>query len=196
MRKLLILFLALIVSLGTSIPAFAKTKEVSSYEKILNSVNKEFNLDLGYIPVDESKVSIEEYEETTRKIATQQRELLDYINMRKKQCELETAIKSTNLMAINSVTKTVKKDVWNFESSFFIEVTYNVNGTTVSSLRNASVDTKLMATIAGTGIMNHSAPSYSILDGGRTGGVSFRANIYFNNGTVNYTNVLLYCEVS
>ena len=83
MRKITSLILSLILTIGIGTNVLASTGDVSSYEKILNSINNEFGLELGYAPVNEKEVTIEEYEIFIRQLATQQREILDKINMNK-----------------------------------------------------------------------------------------------------------------
>ena len=58
--------------------AFAADSD-APYKEVLNSINAEYDLDLGYVPVDKSQISLPEYEEKTRDFAIRQRELLDYI---------------------------------------------------------------------------------------------------------------------
>ena len=53
MRKITSLILSLILTIGIGTNVLASTGDVSSYEKILNSINNEFGLELGYAPVNE-----------------------------------------------------------------------------------------------------------------------------------------------
>lgn len=195
MKKLLSLTLVLILLGGLGgTTVSAASQEVSPYEEVLISINEEFDLDLGYIPVDESEVSLEEYEQTTRKLAIQQRELLDYIDMREKQSSnSETLMQSKDYTVLSTSTKTRTKDVWNYGSYFSITATYDVNGIYLSSLRNAQLNQTTWAKVTNTFASNLSSPSYSIIDGGRTGTVRFTGNLHFNS-TIPYGNVTFYTE--
>lgn len=188
----------LALSVGTSTKVFATNDKISEYEKKLNSINKEFNLNLGYVPVDESKVSLEEYERVVRQVAKQQRELLDYIAMREKQSKggiengLAVQSNSSKLLAITS--KTVTKDVQGLETYFKIKVTYDVNGSKVGNLRNAELQYKWFSYLSGTYVTNIQGPTYSIIDMGRTGTVKFVGTIHYNNRVIGLDNTVFYAE--
>lgn len=71
--------------------------EISPYEQILNSINEEFNLELGYISVDSSKTTVAEYESVTRELAKQQREILDLIATREEISKESLLIDSASI---------------------------------------------------------------------------------------------------
>ncbi len=57
-----------------SFTAFASND--AKYRAILERINNEYGTNLGYCPVDSSKISISEYESATRKIAAEQKMLI------------------------------------------------------------------------------------------------------------------------
>ena len=79
LKRMTGVFMAVTLCMGLSLNVLAAEETISPYEAVLNEINEEYELDLGYVEVDASKVTLEEYEETTRNLAASQRELLDYI---------------------------------------------------------------------------------------------------------------------
>lgn len=163
---------------------------VSEYEQVLNSINKEFNLELGYIPVDESKISVEEYEKNTREFAKEQRELLDYMSLREREDKVSNQIGPISRAV---VTKTRTRDTWQNGQYFSITATYDVNGNQASSIRNAKLNYKTAALLTNTYIVGLTGPTYSRLDGGRTCSVSYKGTLHFNS-IWGYANTTFYTE--
>jgi hypothetical protein len=195
MKKLLSLVLTVVLLTGFSgaTVSAATTQSVSPYEEILLSINEEYNLDIGYIPVDESQVSIDEYEKLTRELAKEQRELLDYMAMR----EREALIQPENIGKITPlavVSRTATQNVWNYATSFSITAKYNVNGTLVSGFTkdNTTFNLKLLRPQFPI-VYGLSDPTFSTLDGGRTGGVKYKGTVTYGPGNT-YSNVSLYTE--
>ena len=193
MKKVFSFILVVVLSIGCLITTYASTNDVSPYENILNSINKEYNLELGYVEVDENKVSVKEYTRITRKIAKQQRELLDYIAEREKEVQTSKLSDEMGIINATTVTKTRTKDVWGFEAYFKIKATYDVTGIRISSMRNASLDYKLWAHLTDTYITDLSSPTYGIIDSGRTGTVKYIGDLHYGPFTT-YENVSFYTE--
>lgn len=194
MKKILGLILTVILTSGLIIPTGVSAKtldQVSEYEMVLNSINNEFNLELGYVSVDETKITVKEYEETTRKVAKEQKELLDYIARRNNKDQI---VDDKQVISRAIVTKTRSKDAWGLTNEFYITTTYDVNGSLVYNFRNSSVNQSWSSTILGSvSLAGISGPSYSSLDGGRTGGVKFTGDIIYKSG-VTYKNYTIYAE--
>ena len=77
LKRMTSVLIAATLCMGLSLSVTAAEETISPYEAILNEINEEYKLDLGYVEVDASKVTLEEYEEKTRGLAASQRELLD-----------------------------------------------------------------------------------------------------------------------
>lgn len=186
LKKAVSLLLVTALCMGLSMNVFA-AETASPYEAILNEVNAEYGLDLGYIPVDETKVTLEQYEQTTREFAAEQRELLDYIASRE-ACDEPVGI------ARASVVKTRTKATWSLGQYFTITATYTVyNGTSISSCRNASLNMTTTAILTNTYLTNISGPTYSVIDSGRTSTVKYTATVHFDS-LIGYSNTSLYTE--
>lgn len=182
-KKFLSLMLVTVLCLGGSMNVFAADTDVQ-YEAIFNQINDEYNLDLGYEPVDTEKVTLSEYEEFIREFAAQQRELLDYIES-KETCEDS----SLNVVSRANVVKTKTKDTWNFGNTFSITATYTVyDGEKISLCRNAVLNQKNQ----GAYLTNISGPTYSLIDSARTSTVKYTATIHTDVATV--SNGTLYTE--
>lgn len=193
MKKMLCLCLVLVLITGFSGTSVFAASDISPYERTLNSLNQEFDLNLGYIPVDESKVSLEKYEKTARELAIQQRALIDYISNRENQIN-KIANPLKDIMPLATVTKTSTKDVWNLTAYFSITATYNViNNSTISSMRNARLNSKNAAIITNTYITGLSGPTYSIIDSGETGTVKYVGTIHFDS-IIGISNTVFYTE--
>lgn len=180
------LMLSVVLCMGLSISSLA-SEMINPYEAILRKVNAEYGLDLGYVSVDESKVTLEQYEEKTREFASQQRELLDYIASREICAEPVGTSRS-------SVNKTKTKAVWNLGQYFTITATYTVyDGSRISSCRNASLNMTNTALFTNTYLTDISGPAYSVIDGGRTSTVKYTATVHFDS-IIGYKNTSLYTE--
>lgn len=188
LKRMVSVLMAATLCMGLSLNVFAAEEAISPYETILNEVNEEYGLDLGYVEIDASKVTLEEYEEKTRELAAEQRELLDYIESRE-NCE-ETFLEAT---ARASVIRTKKKSTWELGQYFQIRATYTItNGTSISLCRDAELLMTDTALFTNTYLMNISAPVYGRLDAGRTSNVKYTAHVHFNS--LAYSNVTLYTE--
>lgn len=190
MKKTLGLILTLILISGLIIPTGVSAKalnQVSEYEMVFNSINSEFNLELGYVPVDETKITVKEYEETTRKVAKEEKELLDYIESRNNENQI---IDDEQPISRAIITKTRSKDSWSFPNDFYITTTYDVNGNLAYNFRNTNLKQYWYSM---KDLYWASGPSYTKLDGGRTGGVSYKADIGYSDGT-RYNNCTIYTE--
>ena len=187
--KKLISVVCLICSLFCISLSSAFAAEKDCYEQVLNKVNEAYGTNLGYVKVNESEISLEDYTNLAKKIAADQRRLLDYLESKENEMmdisENEAALYST-------ITKTRTKPTWSFPSNITITATYNVyDGVRVSSAWGA----RLGLTAGGylnTQILNESGPSYSLLDGGRTAGVKYTATVKINGAT--FSNSTLYTE--
>lgn len=197
MKKILTAAFAMVMAMGLSITAFAAEQaEISSYESLLDSINEEYNLELGYVPVD-SSVSIEEYEATVRELAIQQRELLDYIDSKEATSVTPNLITSNllNATAASSVTKTKSKPVWGYESLFNIKATYTVtNGSTIGKCSNASYSATAQGLLAGAYYSVTSGPTYNVIDSGKTSTVTYKGIFGYTNTLVLIKNVTFYTE--
>jgi hypothetical protein len=165
-------------------------KEQLPYQQVLERVNSEYQLNLEFIPVDPNKGSVEEYEQVTRKVAKEQRELLNYIKMK--------TVSKDNLRALSvtpnsGTSKTATKAVWGFENYFTIKATYTDYGSTLSNIRNASLGETLTAGLTNTYLTDISSPKYSIIDNGRTGTVKYTATLHYDS-VYGYKNTALYAE--
>lgn len=193
MKKVLSLFLTLILAMGISgnVLAYTPTSEgVSAYEEILNSINKEFNLELGYVPVNEDEITLKEYEEFTLKIAKQQREALDHIAMLKAEDKINNLIGLSDYYVTPRATKTVP--VKHLEKYFNITADYDIIANVkVGNIRNARLGQTWHSTVTNTYITNLSAPTYDYVNGGRDGYISYTGSVHFN-GNISYTNYTLY----
>lgn len=199
MTKIIATIFVMVMSMGLSITAFAadETDNTSTYEEVLDSINEEYNLELGYVPVD-SSINLEEYEKTTRELAIQQRELLDYIDS-KEATNFTPNIITSNLLnaktASSSVTKTKSKPVWGFESLFNIRATYTVtNGSTISKCSNASYKGTTNAILSGAFFSAETGPTYEVIDSGRTSTVKYTGTFGYYNNAATYKNVTFYTE--
>ena len=110
------------------------------YHAILNAINKEYDLELGYVTVDPNTISVENYEKVTRETAEKQRTLLDRMTYRERRILAKPL--SQEMMAASSsiITVTKTQNVWDL-SAYQITLTYNYNESThqCTSPRNASI---------------------------------------------------------
>ncbi len=176
--------IAVLLLLGNITTSFASEK--SPYEMILDEANNMFDLELGYVQVDERKVSLEEYREKTFKFAAEQRSLLDYIE-RNEECIKYGRTKSF-------VTKTRTKPTWNLGQYFTITATYTVyDGNYIGSCYNASLNMTSAAALTNTFLTNISNPVYSVVGNAQTATVTYTATVHFDNW-IGYSNTTLYTE--
>ena len=188
LKRMTGVFMAVTLCMGLSLNVLAAEETISPYEAVLNEINEEYELDLGYVEVDASKVTLEEYEETTRNLAASQRELLDYIESREYSEE-----EYTESIARASVVKTKAKPTWELGQFFQIRATYTItNNSSISLCRNAEILMTNAAILSNTYLTNISAPTYGHLDAGRTSTVKYTAHVHFDS--VIYSNVTLYTE--
>ena len=160
------------------------------YEAILNEINKQYNLELGYVPVDTSKISLEEYEEKTIEFASQQRELLNYIASQE-ACENVLGGRATG----SYVNKTRTKDTSGITSPYYsITATYTVyDNMRISSYSSASLNRKTMAQVNNVYLTNITSPTFILLNTTRTLAVRYTATIHYDSA-YGYDNTVLYAE--
>ncbi len=172
--------------MGLSINVSAM-QTISPYEAILNVVNEEYGLNLGYVPVNEEKVTLEQYENKAREVAVEQRKLLDYIESREQSKTSRGTLRAT-------VNKTRTKSVWNYEAYFTITATYTVyDGSQISLCRNASLNLTQGAILTNTFLTDISGPTYSVIDSGRTSTVKYTATVHYDSA-IGFKNTSLYTE--
>ena len=191
MKKVTSLFLMLVVSIGLSSTSLAANTSVyDQQEEILMAINEEYSLELGYV---ESELTVDEYEELVRKHAIQQRELLDYIAMRKKE---NTEMEPSDMrdVTLSTISKTRTRSVWNYGHLLNITATFNVTGNQVSSLRNASLRRTPLAVATLFNVLYVSSPTYSYIDSGRTGTVRYTGTASYENGELQIPNSVFYTE--
>ena len=180
--------MVIVLCVGINAKVFAN-ETISSYENILNKVNIEYDLDLEYVPVDESEITLEQYEKEIRKIAVKQRELIDYIASK----EEESSAESRNVLRA-SVNKTKTKPTRDLGLYFTITATYTVyDGIRIGLCRNAKLNITNKGIETNTYLTNISQPTYSIIDGGRTSTVKYTATVHFNS-LIGVGGVVLYTE--
>lgn len=188
LKRMMSVLVAATLCMGVSLNVLAAEETISPYEAILNEVNEEYGLNLGYVEIDESKVTLVEYEEKTRELAAEQRELLDYIESRE-----NCGGTFTEAAARASVVKTKTKPTWDLGQYFQIRATYTINnGTSISLCRNAELLMTNTAVLTNTYLTNISGPTYGHLDAGRTANVKYTAHVHFDS--LVYSNVTLYTE--
>ena len=188
MKKVLSVFIVIILSIGCSTNAFASTGEILTYEEILDDINENYDLELGYLPVDQDKMTLEKYKEVATKFAISQRELLDYIENRK----ISTESEYFNIERA-AVQKTKTKPTWELGEYFTITATYTVEGKTMSLCRNAQLNMTNAAIFTNTYLTDISKPAYSMLDGSRTSTVLYKATVHFDS-VLGFSNISLYTE--
>lgn len=188
-KKIVSLMLVVVLGITLNISAFAADNQ-NDYKEILNRINQEYKLNLGYVPVDENKISLMEYEEKTRALAIQQRELLDYIDSLQK-CENSPATRATG----DYVKKTRTKDVSGMNGTLFsITATYTVyDNLRISSYSSATLNTKTAALIQNVYLTNITGPEFVLINTTRTLAVKYIATIHYDS-VVGYDNVSLYAE--
>lgn len=188
LKKVVSLLMVIVLCVGINAKVFAN-ETISSYENILNKVNIEYDLDLEYVPVDESEITLEQYEKEIRKIAAKQRELIDYIASK----EEESSAESRNVLGA-SVNKTKTKPTRDLGLYFTITATYTVyDGIRIGLCRNAKLNITNKGIETNTYLTNISQPTYSIIDGGRTSTVKYTATVHFNS-LIGVGGVVLYTE--
>lgn len=193
MKKIIATVLVMIMTMGLNSNVFAAEQiQTNSYKEVLDSINKEYNLSLGYVPVD-SSVSIEKYETTARKVAIQERELLDYIASRETG-RLAAPVAPNAVTLASSTVKTKTKSVWNYEDYFNITATFTISdGSRISACRNAKLKSTSTAAITNTYLTNISGPTYKVIDSGLTSTVKYTATLHFDS-LIGFKNTSLYTE--
>lgn len=182
-----LLGLIMILSFGVVVCAKDITDD-SEYRLLLDNINKQYGTDIGYYPIDPSKISLAEYEDAARKIAESQRDLELMILSRTSQYDSNDII-SDNLRS----TKTKDKDVWNYENWAYITATYDVNSNVISNPRNISIHMKPAAIALSVSYSpNIGYPTTSIIDGGRTLAVTYYGTL--NNSGISFSNIKFYTE--
>lgn len=120
MKKIIGTMLVFILVFSYGVDAHAASEK--TYEDVLNAANEMYDLKLKYIEVDDTIISIEEYEKIVFDLAEQQRELLNYIESKE-----EYRAKSFDEYTVRSgVSKTRTKSAWNYDPMFKIRATYTV----------------------------------------------------------------------
>jgi hypothetical protein len=188
MKKIIgtMLVFILVFSYGVDVHAASE----KTYEEVLIAANEVYDLDLTYIEVDDSMISVEKYEKIVFDVAKQQRELLNYIESKE-----EYSVKSFNEYAVRSgVSKTRTKSAWNYDPMFKIRATYTDYGTRVSSCSSSSVYTNLVYALSyGVSLSNISSPSYGLIDQGETATVTYTATYNVDLQPL-ISNITLYAE--
>lgn len=180
--------MALFTSIGVS--GVSAVEQMSPYEKVFNSINDEYDLNLGYAPVDGSEISLEDYEKYVRQVAIEQREVLDRIELIKSQTIMSEIASFSGVSTQSTVTKTRTKNCWGNLSGYYkCTCTYNVTGSVISYMRNAYLTQTTLGKLTNTLFAASSGPTYYVFDGGRTGSVSYKGTIYYNGNPpiYNYT---------
>ncbi|MGD9568683.1 MAG: hypothetical protein AB7V48_10205 [Sedimentibacter sp.] len=191
MKKIISIILVVVMILGLNINVFAVSSDTLAYEAVLDRINTEYDLNLGYVTVDASKVTLEEYENKIRELAAQQRELLDYIASKE---TIEPNMEQTEFAPYAVVEKTRTKPTWTSGEYFTITATYNVyDGTRIGTCKDAKINLTLAAILSNVYLTNISAPSYRVIDSGRTSTVSYTATVHYNS-IIGIDNVTLYTE--
>ncbi len=173
----------------------ALAAEIDPYEKILNEINIEYNLELEYVKVDSNKISVNEYERIVKKLAISQKETIEYINRRikgNKENLLSSSLKSNDFIsraaASYSVTST---KIASGYGSATITANYLKNPNT-GTIGNASNVSSYVET--GTHTYSYIQKSWSSisLDRGETLGITTQGAMVFAG--ISIANVTLYAE--
>lgn len=190
MKKLMCL-VSVVILLSSNMTVWAGEPRDAEYRKIMQEINEEYNLNLGYVEIDPEAISLSEYEDILREVASDQKELYDLIAQREEHLVSEQSIEG---FAMAAVTKTVTKGVLGgYENMFEVTATYDVSGTTISNPRSI----KLSATMAASALRfryspNSGYPTTSIIDSGRTLAVTYYGT--FSTPEFTVSNVLFYTE--
>ena len=188
MKKIVTLVMAFMLLFSFSATAMAASTNDAEYKQVLNEINEEYGLNLGYSPVDTSVISLSKYEETVRSVAIQQKELNDFIAQRQ-----EHPLSEISTFAAANTSKTITKDVWSYETTFEITATYDVDGHFISNPRSISVNRKLGAILNGIYYSaNNGYPTTDIIDSGRTLTVTYYGT--WSGAGINLPNTKFYTE--
>lgn len=189
MKKIISIISILAIFLATSTTTLAKTPDDAAYREIMQKINEEYNLDLGYVEVDSDVISLGEYEAELRSLAIQQKEVNDMIAQRR----VYQGSEKYRARAVTS--KTVEKAVWGgYSYQFKIKATYDVSGTTISNPRAISISRTLAAAASDLDYTpNIGSPTTDIIDSGRTLTVTYYG-AYTAGGRLIAANVKLYTE--
>lgn len=188
------LALSLVVVLSTNFNGVASMAQTfdgdAEYRLILDEINEEYGVNIGFVSVNASEVSLIEYENAARKLAVQQKQLYNMIESR---LEYQVVVDGSERDGLRS-TKTKDSDVWNWEGVAYITATYDVNGTRISNPRGISEHIKLTSMLLGITYVPYSGyPTTNIVDSGRTLTVTYRGT-YFDGVGDTFSNVLFYTE--
>lgn len=159
------------------------------YIQVWENLNREYEMNLPLHYLNEEKITIEEFEKQARNIIKSEKELLEYIE--EKSSNRTIAENTPQLAAI--VTKTRTQDTFALPNHFAIEARYTVNGNQIQSVSRSQIKYKTTGLLTNTYLTNISSPQYMLyIDGGRTLGVSYTANVHFDS--VFGTRTTLYSE--
>lgn len=190
-KRIISIVMTIVVVASIGVTTYANNDSTTKmYEQVLNNINTEYGLNLVFKGVNADNISLDEYEEQLRALASEQRDLLDYIESKDIPSGRNNALESKSY-----VTKTRTKAVWGTYSQYYrITATYNViNGSQISLCWNAYLSSNGWDAIDGVYLSDVTGPTYSVIDGARTSTVSFHATV--NYGILySVGDVLLYTE--
>ncbi|HZK27300.1 MAG TPA: hypothetical protein VFD00_07175 [Thermoclostridium sp.] len=193
MKKILSVILVVTILWVSGVSVFATSPDISAYKTVLDNINDEYSLKFGYVTVDASKITLEEYENKIRKLARQQKELLDYIALRE-IVFIKTDTEQNKIVPSSHVIKTRTKPTWSLGEYFTITATYAVyDGSRIGICRDSRINLTIPAILANVFLTNISSPTYSVIDGGRTSTVQYTTTVHFDS-IFGIDNVLLYTE--
>ena len=155
-------------------------ENIDPYEKVIEDLNKEYDLDLGYNKVDPQEISLEDYTNMAVSLAKEQRETLNYIAMREAQAELEVEQIDPNNMSR--------------ASSYTVTATYTCtpgNPNLVSNPKNVKGSETGRYFQETNRWYVQEDWSYKRLDAGRTLGIGYTCTL---GGLGRIDNVKIYCE--
>lgn len=189
-KRIICLLLTSILCLGASLNVFAADAD-APYKAILNSINAEYNLELGFVSVDSNEVTLEEYKSLLTEIAVQQRELLDYIEKRKLDADTSEVVGTSRSYEQRTRTKTT----WD-NPLFAITATYTVyNNSKISTYDSSKLIRTGVAGASGIEYYETSTPTYTRLDAGRTLAITHVASYYYEDRpTAVFSNITFYAE--
>lgn len=163
----------------------------NEYRNVLDEINNEYGLEIGYGSVDINEVSLEEYKAYVEQVAIQQKELKELIDNR-------SSFDSDERINQFRGTRTVSKAVWGvYDDSFKIQATFDVNGMIISNPRDFSIQRTLLAIIGQEYFdPNQGSPTSAIIDSGRTLAVTYVGTYHAHSsgGSVVLTNITMYTE--
>ncbi len=170
-------------------------ENIDPYEKVIEDLNKEYDLDLGYNKVDPQEISLEDYTNMAVSLAKEQRETLNYIAMREAQAELEVEqIDPNNMSRASSYTVTDTKytDNWAMMTATYTCTPGNPN--LVSNPKNVKGSETGRYFQETNRWYVQEDWSYKRLDAGRTLGITTTGYTCTLGGLGRIDNVKIYCE--